>query len=139
MSRVVLDTNVLLSGLINPQGMPASILTAWHRRRFELVTSAEQLLELGNVARRPALRVRIVPATVAQFIDDLRELALVVQRLSARTLAPDPADNFLLAMAAVADADFLVSGDRPGVMRLRGQTRTAILGVRAYWATLERT
>jgi len=60
--RVVLDTKFLLSALINPHGVPADLIVAWREQRFALVTSIEQLVELGDVARRPVLRARIVPA-----------------------------------------------------------------------------
>jgi uncharacterized protein len=136
--RVVLDTNVMLSGLINPLGSPARILDAWLQRRFDLVTSAEQLLELGEVMRRPALRARIPPVQAGRFINDLRELALVVRRLPHVDRSIDPADNFLLAMAEGSDADVLVSGDQRGVVALRRHGRTAIVDVRTFRAELER-
>jgi putative PIN family toxin of toxin-antitoxin system len=132
--RVVLDTNVLLSGLINPHGTPAQLLTAWRAGRFDLVTAAEQLLELAAVSRRPVRRRRLVTAHVGRFINDLRELAFVVQRLPAVDRSSDPADNFLLGIAEVAKADDLVSGDRDGVLALVEHGPTQIVDVRAFQA-----
>ena len=51
--RVVLDTNILLSALINRHGIPAQLIVAWRERRYDLLTSTEQLLELGGVAAGP--------------------------------------------------------------------------------------
>jgi putative PIN family toxin of toxin-antitoxin system len=79
--RVVLDTNILLSALINRHGIPAQLIVAWRERRYDLLTSTEQLLELGGVARRPVLRARIIPSTVGRLIRDLRKLAEVLTRL----------------------------------------------------------
>ena len=45
-------------------------------------------------------------------------------------ISPDPADNFLLAMAEVGDADFLVAGDRSGILRFRKHRSTQIVSVR---------
>ena len=127
--RAVLDTNVLLSGLLSPAGAPAQLLAAWRSGRFDLVTAAEQLIELGDVARRPVLKARLVPAHVGRFINDLRELAFVVQRLPIVDRSVDPADNYLLGIAQAGDVDFLVSGDRSGVLALVSHGRTRIVGV----------
>jgi putative PIN family toxin of toxin-antitoxin system len=128
--RVVLDTNILLSALINPHGVPAELIVAWRDQRFALITSVEQLVELGDVARRPVLRTRIVPARVGRFIHDLRRFAEVLRRLPQLDRSTDPADNFLLAMAQVGKADYLVSGDRRGVLALKSHGAARIVPAR---------
>jgi uncharacterized protein len=130
--RVVLDTNILLSALINRQGTPAQLITGWRERRYDLITSTEQLIELGDVARRPVLRARIVPSTVGLLIRDLRKLAEVLTRLPAVERSVDPADNFLLAMAEAGSANYLVSGDRRGVLALGTHGITQILRAREF-------
>ncbi len=117
--RVVVDTNILLSALVNPHGLPATLIDAWRSQRYTLITSAEQLLEFGEVARRPKLRRFVVPARVGTFINDLRELAEVLVRLPEVDRSTDPADNFLLAMAEGATADYLVSGDKRHVLAIK--------------------
>ena len=47
--KVVLDTNVLLSGLMFPKGTPGRIIAAWIDARFEVVFSLDQLAEIGRV------------------------------------------------------------------------------------------
>jgi uncharacterized protein len=130
--RVVLDTNILLSALINRHGTPAQLITGWRERRYDLITSTGQLIELGDVARRPVLRARIVPSTVGRLIRDLRKLAAVLTRLPAVDRSADPADNFLLAMAETGNADYLVSGDRRGVLALGTHAITQILRAREF-------
>jgi uncharacterized protein len=130
--RVVLDTNILLSALINRHGTPAQLITGWRERRYDLITSTEQLIELGDVARRPVLRARIVPSTVGRLIRDLRKLAEVLTRLPEVERSADPADNFLLAMAEAGNANYLVSGDRRGVLALGTHGITQILRAREF-------
>ena len=130
--RVVLDTNILLSALINRHGTPAQLITGWRERRYDLITSTEQLIELGDVARRPVLRARIVPSTVGRLIRDLRQLAEVLTRLPAVERSADPADNFLLAMAEAGNANYLVSGDRRGVLALGTHGITQIVRARDF-------
>ena len=130
--RVVLDTNILLSALINRHGTPAQLIAGWRERRYDLITSTEQLIELGDVARRPVLRTRIVPSTVGRLIRDLRKLAEVLTRLPAVERSADPADNFLIAMAEAGNANYLVSGDRRGVLALGTHGITQILRAREF-------
>ena len=130
--RVVLDTNILLSALINRHGTPAQLIAGWRERRYDLITSTEQLIELGDVARRPVLRARIVPSTVGRLIRDVRKLADVLTRLPAVERSTDPADNFLLAMAEAGNANYLVSGDRRGVLALGTHGITQIVRARDF-------
>jgi len=110
--RVVLGSGSLLGALLNPNATAARLLDAWPAGRFVLVTSAEQLLELGNAARRPPLRGLIVPATVARFINDLRELAQVITRLPVSEPGRPMGQPLPLAMATAGRCDYLVSSDR---------------------------
>lgn len=134
--RIVVDTNILLSALINLHGPPAQLIDAWRAARFELITSRDQLLELGAVARRPALRKYIVPARIGRFINDLRELADVLSRLPNVDRSADPGDNFLLAMAQASDADYLVTGDKRHVLALEVHHRTRIVTAREFLSVL---
>lgn len=47
--RMVLDTNVLVSALITPGGLPEQLLQHWEAGEFTLVTSEEQLGEIQRV------------------------------------------------------------------------------------------
>lgn len=135
--RIIVDTNILLSALINPHGLPAQLIDAWHGARFQLVTSQDQLLEVGEVARRPALRKYLVPAHVGRFINDLRELAEVIVRLPHVDRSRDPGDNFLLAMAEASNAEYLVSGDKRDVLALKSHGRTHIVTTRGMLSVLD--
>ena len=134
--RVIVDTNILLSALIIPNGLPAQLIDAWRGARFDLITSRDQLLELGGVARRPELRKYIVPPRVGRFINDLRELAEVLSRLPRVDSSRDPRDNFLLAMAEASGADYLVTGDKRDVLVLEMHNRTRIVTTRQLLAVL---
>jgi predicted nucleic acid-binding protein len=59
--RVVLDTNILVSALIAETGSPAGIYRSWRSGNFTLLTCAEQLNELRETLRKPAVAARIKP------------------------------------------------------------------------------
>jgi putative PIN family toxin of toxin-antitoxin system len=124
--RVVLDTNVLLSALISPHGAPDAIYRAWRAAKFELVTSDSQLDELRRASRYPKLRSVLQPPLVGAMVNNLQR-AIVLERLNFQLEeVDDPNDAFLLAMAQVGEADYLVTGDRRAVLLQRrsfGRTR----------------
>ena len=125
--RVVLDTNILLSALISSSGARAKIYEAWKLHRFELVTSDHQLVELMRVTRYPALRPLITASEAGRMINQLRALATVVAKLPHVATSPDPADNFVLAMAQSSKADYLVTGDKSGLLVLERHRNTQIV------------
>ena len=125
--RLVLDTNVLVAALISPAAPPHRLYEAWRERRFDLVSCALQLEELRRVSRYPKLATRVAPHLVGRVINELRLLTLWIEVLPTIERSPDPYDNFLLALAEAGEADFLVSGDKRGVLALGSHGRARIV------------
>lgn len=130
--RVVLDTNVLLSALIRRDSAPGRILEAWFEDRFVLLTHPLLIEELRAVSRRPQIRSLIRPAQAGRLVNQIRALAEPVTRLPARRRSDDPADDFLLAMAEAGPADYLVTGDKAGLLALKRHHAAMILTARAF-------
>lgn len=131
---VVIDTNVLLSGLRARESHPAAILDAWLAGRFDLVTSREQIEEFKRAASYPRLRPSLPRRAVGRLINRLRRAEVVLDRLRRVGDSPDPGDDYLLAMAVAAGAQALVTGDKP-LLRLKFFASTRIVSPRAF-ATL---
>lgn len=114
MPRAVLDTNILISGLITPRGTPAKILLAWRAGHFNLVTSVPLLLELKEALARPHLKDRyhLLPRDIRDFIALLTDTALLVTDpgvVSAQLRDSD--DLAVLACALAGNAEYIVTGD----------------------------
>ncbi len=112
--RVVLDTNVLLSGLMSPDGTPGMIVRAWREARFELVLTVEQLMEIGRVLSYPKIRkiLKWDRATIESFLKQLYLRSELVDISGVAVSVPrDSGDNFILAALIVGEAECLVSGD----------------------------
>lgn len=135
--RAVLDTNLFLSALLSASGPPARILDAWRAARFELVTSHEQIAELKRAADYERLRPYLSRAAVGGLVNALRGAEIVLRRLPRAGGAPDPGDDFLLAMAISTDADYLVTGDR-ALLSVKRLAATRIVPARRFAAVLER-
>jgi putative PIN family toxin of toxin-antitoxin system len=132
--RVVLDSNLLFSALISPSGKPAEICRAWQSGRFVVVTCVEQLDEVRRASRYPKLKKILQPHLVGRMVNHLRRAHIVV--VNERTHhADDPHDAYLLDLAEVGAADYLVTGDkRSGLLARRRIGRAAILTATQFQA-----
>lgn len=112
--KVVLDTNVLLSGLMFPEGTPGRIVAAWVEARFDAALSLDQLAEIGKVLEYPKIRRKLGwdDERIELFIKQLYIRAEVVELGPISVKVPrDPGDAPILATLATAKADVLVTGD----------------------------
>lgn len=110
--RVILDTKVLLSGLLIAHGPPAKLLGAWERSLFTLVASNALIAEFREVASRPFFKARLRASVVEMLAAGLQDFSLFYQDLPSGSKAPDPKDSHLLALAEASAAEFLVTGDK---------------------------
>ena len=130
--RVIFDTNILVAALISPSGPPATILQAFLDERFTLVTCEPQLDELKRVTRDPKIRKRLKPGEAGTLVNELRALALIPEWLPKTERSSDPHDEFLLALAEAGRADYLVTGDKSGLLDLRKHGRSRIVTARRF-------
>jgi putative PIN family toxin of toxin-antitoxin system len=108
--RLVIDTNVVVSGALKPNGLERTVLTFAVTSPAHLFVSPDILAEYREVLSRPELRI---PA------DERRGLLKLITRRSRRVApsrslqaCPDPDDNVFLECAEAARADFLVTGNK---------------------------
>lgn len=132
--RVVLDTNVLVSALLVELSLPAQLITHWRQGRFDLLTAVPQLDELIRVTRYPKIRARLKPALAGRLVNDLREIAILIETLPPVDVSPDPYDNYLLSLASGGEANYLVTGDKPDLLALGHHDGTKIVSVRDFIA-----
>jgi putative PIN family toxin of toxin-antitoxin system len=132
--RVVLDTNILVSALLIQTGNPAAIYRAWQEGQFSLLTCAEQLDELRATLRKPAIAERIKPWKAGGLVNEMKKLAESVAELPRVRRSPDPTDDFLLALCEAGIADYLVTGDKRGLLALEQHKYTRIVSARTFAA-----
>jgi putative PIN family toxin of toxin-antitoxin system len=112
--RVVLDTNLLVSGFISRTGAPFGLVQQWYERAFTLVVTAELQTEYADVLARPHLiqRFGLNPVEIAAFFEALAIDGELVEALSPVPIeVRDPNDERVLAAALAGRADYLVTGD----------------------------
>ena len=130
--RLVVDTNILVSALLAGMSLPAQLIVLWRQGRFDLLTATEQLDELRRVTRYPKIRERLAPALAGRLVNDLRTLAVVVDRLPSVDVSKDTDDNDLLAIAMAGSADILLTGDKRDLLGIASHGGTRIVTVRDF-------
>ena len=137
--RVVFDTNLYVSKMLMPVGVPAQAFLAWQNAQFELLTSPAILHEIRNTLGYPRLRrkYRITDEMVDALIGLLERHATVVAGTAdvVGAIPADPNDEIVLACAVDGQADLIVSGDQH-LLALASYRNIAILPVRAFLARL---
>lgn len=127
--RIVLDTNVLVSGIFY-SGPPSRIVFAWIDDEFELVVSTEIVEEYRRVAGRIALKASDID--LARVLDRIAGHALLVIPAE----LPDDAcadrnDIKFLECAVASRADCIVSGDR-ALLRASGYEGIVVMTPRRF-------
>ena len=119
--RVVLDTNILVSALLNRHGNPALVLTAAFGGRFDLVISPEVLAEYDLVLPRPSFK--FPAADVRETLSALRRIGRLVHPTRTVAAAAHEPDNRFLECAEAGRADFIVTGNTKHFPAKWGKTR----------------
>ena len=111
--RAVVDTGVLVTGLIRRAGTTGEILRLLRDGRYSIIFSTPILVEIIEVLGRPAFRSKyhILPDDISALIDLIRlrgELVAIKEQVVA---CRDPKDNKFLEAALAGHVDAIVSGD----------------------------
>ena len=135
--RVVLDTNVLLSGIAYPASVPGKILAAWRHGSVDVLLSAYILEELRRVLPRLAHGHGLTPAEIDDLVDVLSIQAEVIEPLpgaepALRDVDGQPALGTLLAAQKTSSANYLITGDKD---LLAMADRYPIVDPAQCWAT----
>ncbi len=114
MIRWVLDTNVVASAMLWG-GTPLNLLRAAQEQRVTLFTTTALLAELTDILSRPKFERKITASTltVDQLVDRYAALTTLVRPILISGVAPDPDDDVVIGTALAAQAQWIVTGDKP--------------------------
>jgi putative PIN family toxin of toxin-antitoxin system len=110
MLRTVLDTNVLVSALLNPAGTPGTLVEGLWKARWEPAASDDILIEYQAVLLRP--RFGLARGAVRETMARLRQAALMAAPAEAVQACADPDDDKFLACCLAVAATHLVTGNK---------------------------
>jgi uncharacterized protein len=119
--RVVIDTNVLVSGLMFRNGNEARILGLLEAGSFIACVTLEILVEYEKVLARPKLRIDAY--TRAGIMNQFRVNAILFTPVHRLTISPDDSDNRFIECAEAASVDFLITGNKRLFPASHGKTK----------------
>jgi putative PIN family toxin of toxin-antitoxin system len=127
--RVVLDTNVLISGVFF-EGLPSRILEAWRDGKMEIAVSEAILEEYRVVGNR--LSVKFPGVDLGPFLRLLSVAARVYRAPGLATqVCEDPDDDKFLACALASGAKVIISGDQ-ALQRATGYRGIKVMSPRQF-------
>lgn len=108
--RIILDTNVLISGIFF-SGPPYQILKAWRDEKIKLVISPEILEEYERVGEE--LSNKNPSVNIQSFLNLVTVNAVIVpDKPLSKQISDDPDDEKFLACAISSKTKIIVSGDK---------------------------
>lgn len=108
--RIVLDTNVLISGVLNPHGVPGSVVNAILDQRVTVLVDDRILFEYRDVLQRP--KFHLASIHVQPFLEFFEHEGEYVTAGPTAARIPDPGDLPFYEVAVAGGADYLVTGNK---------------------------
>ena len=107
--RLVLDTDIVVSGALKPKGLERTALVFAVMSPAGLFVSREILAEYTEVLGRPEFRMP--DSERSRLLDLIRTSGRLVVPRRRLAVSPDPDDNIFLECAEAARADYLITGN----------------------------
>jgi putative PIN family toxin of toxin-antitoxin system len=108
--RIVLDTNVIVSALLNPSGAPAGVLSLVLRGSATLLLDNRILFEYSDVLRRK--KFAFPSHAIDALLDFVRASAQYVTAAQSTNRLPDEDDRPFYEVAVSGSADYLITGNK---------------------------
>lgn len=128
--KVVLDTNIYLSGLAFPRSLPGKVLELARNRKFELYCS--QFI-LGEIKKNLVVKFGYSESWSEKFIEEiLRFVKIIKPKTRLKIIKAKDDDNQILEAAVAAKADFLISGVKKHILLLKKINKIEILSAKDF-------
>ncbi|MBI4455100.1 MAG: putative toxin-antitoxin system toxin component, PIN family [Acidobacteria bacterium] len=118
---VVLDTNVIVSAHLNPDGLEAAVFLLALAGKIQALLSEPVFAEYKEVLLRP--KFGLSAAQVEKTLKTLWASGRIVKPTQSLSVARDPADNKFLECAEAGQASYLVSGNKRHFPKTWGKTK----------------
>jgi uncharacterized protein len=138
--KAVIDTNVIVSGVISPKGAPRKILDLARKEIFKVVTSVSINHEIFKVLHRDYIYAKY--NLTEEIIDNISAFLyegsiLTEYEYAVSKVKKDPEDNKFIACAVEGEADYIVSGD-DHLLRLKHYSGIQIVDARGFLKILNK-
>ena len=113
--KVVLDANIYVSSMVNTQGNPKRIVSAWQQGAIDVLISKAILDEIGRVLRYPRIvkRHKQDETAIERFLKLLENEAIIVEPTEVLgVVKDDESDNRYLECAVKGKVQYVIRGDK---------------------------
>lgn len=134
MYRVVVDTNLIISGATTSGTVPSELIESWRRNEYILVTSPQIIEEVKEVLNRPKIKKQFsfTSKEIDKLVENLTTKAFVTPGILEVNVIKDPDDNKFIACAIEGSASHIISGDKKHVLTLREYQGIKIVTARNF-------
>ncbi len=115
--KVVLDTNVIISGVLFPGGAPDRIVRAALTKRIDHATSPDLLTEVRRIFEKKFALPKKRVDELIRLLAESGELVYPTERID--VVKADPADNRVLECAFTAKTNYIITGDERHLLSLK--------------------
>ena len=129
--KVILDTNVFVSGIFFPLGRPRQILQAWKHGKLNLVISPEIFSEYQGTSED--LQNKYPTAAAADFLSLVLKTSEIYRPEELpEPVCEDPDDDMFIACALASGVKIIISGDKL-LLKVSGYKNIEVLTPRQFY------
>lgn len=137
--KVVVDANILISFLLTKGPTISKIINYWKNKKITILVSEEILLEIRQVLERLVAGELIESGAAEALFRRLKEDAENVVSLSYIDISIDKKDNRYLACAKDGKADYLITGDKKHLLKLKKFEEIKIVSPKEFVDLMEKS
>ncbi|MCF0058042.1 putative toxin-antitoxin system toxin component, PIN family [Dyadobacter sp. CY356] len=128
MKRIVIDTNLYVSALINSNSRKRLNLII-ENNSFKILLDISLFKELFEVCYRPKFRRYVSSEQIQSFLEIVNERSTLIETTSIIRFSPDLKEDFLLALCQDGEDDYLLTGNKIDLLDLKQFGKTYILSL----------
>jgi uncharacterized protein len=124
--RVVIDTNLFVSALIN-QNSRQRLNLVLEKMAIQILSDDALMDEVYEVINRPKFKKYVSQSEIDDFYKLIQERSIRIETHSIVLVSPDPKDDFLLVICLDGDAEYLLTGNKIDLLDLIQFHKTKII------------
>lgn len=137
MNKAVIDTNIIISGIIWPSSYPAAVLKLFRQNKIVVVLSKELFTEIQDNLTAIGIKYNFNQRLIIEWLELLKKYAFWTADLPIDiTVCRDPDDNMVLATAIAGKTDYIITGDKD-LLALKKYKQIRILSAKNFVKALK--
>ncbi|MEY4541766.1 MAG: hypothetical protein RLZZ306_3523 [Bacteroidota bacterium] len=133
--RVVIDTNLFVSALIN-QNSRQRLNLVLEKMAIQILSDDALMDEVYEVINRPKFKKYVSQSEIDDFYKLIQERTIRIETHSIVLVSPDPKDDFLLVICLDGNADYLLTGNKIDLLDLVQFHKTKIITLTEFLTTI---